>query len=152
VQDRLQSTPDEVKKIRTRLARIGLALALVGLLCPPEVTAQMTDEWADAKWKSAKNQFGLGVGFIYAAFDTNAKFEDKATGIDIFLDAEGSLGLPKTDAVPALYGAYRFSRRHGIGFSYFQIRREVTIIDGEFDILEVQFARVPRSSGTVPGS
>jgi len=79
-----------------------------------------------------KRKFGLGFGWIYASFDTNAKFTDKESGYSVFLDAEGTLGLPKSDSVPVVYGAYRFSPKHAFGFSYFQIRREVTFFDDDF--------------------
>jgi hypothetical protein len=81
-----------------------------------------------------KKGFGLGFGWIYASFDTNAKFTNKESGYSVFLDAEGTLGLPASDSVPVVYGAYRFSPKHAFGFSYFQIRREVTFFDEDFQI------------------
>lgn len=81
-----------------------------------------------------KKGFGLGFGGIYARFDTNAKFTDKESGLSVFIDAEGTLGLPKSDTVPVVYGAYRFSEKHAFGFSYFQIRREVTFFNDDLQV------------------
>ena len=69
----------------------------------------------------------LGVGGAFVRFDTNFKFTDKASGLRVFIDGEGSLGLPEKKGVPIIYGAYRFSKRHGIGFSHFRVRREATL-------------------------
>ena len=52
---------------------------------------------------------------------------------------EGTLGLPETDTVPILYGYWRINGNHGLGFSYYQIKRETSLfaIDGNFDNLTV---------------
>jgi hypothetical protein len=69
---------------------------------------------------------GIGVGF--ERFDTNVKFTEKSTGKTVFIDLEGTLGMPETDVVPILYGFWRINDKHGIGFSYYQIRRETTLL------------------------
>jgi carbon monoxide dehydrogenase subunit G len=82
---------------------------------------------------------GLGVGFALVRFDTSVKFQDKQSDRSIFVDAEGTLDLPDWDAIPVLYGAYRFSKKHGIGFSYFQVKRESPFlyIDETLDDVQV---------------
>jgi len=138
---RLHLIRDLMKQPYTRLGRIGLALALSGLLCTAPVFAQADDDpWAREKWESRGERFVLGVGFVYAKFDTSAKFTDKATDLSVYIDAEGSLSLPETDAVPAFYGGYRFSQRHSVVFSYYQIRREVTFVDRELEFEGVHVA------------
>jgi len=77
---------------------------------------------------------------------TSAKFTDKTTGQSLFIDSEGSLGLPETDAVPALYGGYGISQRHSLALSYFQITREVTHVDREFEFEGVHVAGSARLS------
>ena len=81
----------------------------------------------------------IGLAAGYERFDTNFKFTDKSSGRSVFVDAEGTLGLPETDFVPILYGYWRPAKRHGLGFSYFQIKRESTIlaVDENFDDLTV---------------
>ena len=76
-----------------------------------------------------EGKFALGVGYAIARFDTNFKFKDKQSGISVFVDGEGTLGLPETDLVPILYGAYRFNKKHMMGFSYFRVKRESTLLD-----------------------
>ena len=78
---------------------------------------------------------GLGIGVAIARFDTNVKFTDKQSSRPpTFVDATGSLGLPETDTIPILYGAYRFSAKHAVGFSYFQVRRESTFLAFDEDL------------------
>jgi hypothetical protein len=70
----------------------------------------------------------IGIGAGLERFDTNVKFTEKSTGRTVFIDLEGTLGMPETDVVPILYGYWRINDKHGIGFSYFQIRRETTLL------------------------
>jgi hypothetical protein len=83
---------------------------------------------------------GMGIGIAAVSFDTNAKFTDKTTGNSLYVDAEGTLGLPERDSVPALFGVYRFSPKHALSFAYFQVRRENTVLDVDetYDDVRVQ--------------
>ena len=83
---------------------------------------------------------GLGVGYAIVRFTTNAKFTDKMRNQSLFVDAEGTLGLPDWDAIPVFYGQYRFSAKHALGFSYFQVGRESSLVNidetlGDIEIL-----------------
>lgn len=99
-------------------------LVLMGILYPvPELA------WAQESVEAQKGKFALGVGYAIARFDTNVKFQNKQTGISAFVDGEGTLGLPATDIVPVLYGGYRFTNKHMMGFSYFKVKRESTLLD-----------------------
>ncbi len=64
----------------------------------------------------------IGVGVGFERFDTNLKFTEKSTGRTVFIDMEGTLGMPETDTVPILYGYWRINGNHGLGFSYYQIK------------------------------
>lgn len=75
------------------------------------------------------SETGLGVGIALVRFDTSVKFGDKQKDRSIFVDTEGTLGLPDWDSIPVFYGAYRFSQKHGIGFSYFQVKRESSVYE-----------------------
>ena len=81
---------------------------------------------------------GLGFGYAVVRFDTNVKFTDKTSGSSIFVDTEGTLGLPDVDAVPILYGSYRFSPKHGLGFSYFRVSRESSVFNIDENLDDVQ--------------
>jgi hypothetical protein len=83
---------------------------------------------APPELKRKPNAMGVGVGVV--RFDTNFKFTEKATGGSIFVDAEGTLGLPESDVVGMLYGTFRLAKRHSIGFSAFNVRRTETLLDG----------------------
>ena len=99
-------------------------LLLLGIALPASNTA-MAGETVEVE----KGKFALGVGYAIARFDTNFKFKNKQTGISVFVDGEGTLGLPETDILPVLYGAYRFTNKHMMGFSYFKVKRESTLLD-----------------------
>ena len=81
---------------------------------------------------------GLGFGYAVVRFDTNVKFTDKATDSSVFIDTEGTLGLPEVDAVPVLYGNYQFTQKHGLGFSYFRVRRESSVISIDENLDDVR--------------
>ena len=74
-------------------------------------------------------RFALGIGAAVVKFDSKIKFTDKQSGDSMFLDPEGNLDLPELSHVTTIYGAYSFNHKHSIGFSYFQINRESTLID-----------------------
>jgi hypothetical protein len=84
-------------------------------------------------------RFAIGLGASYVHFDTNFKFTEKATGYSIFVDAEGTLGLPEADTVGIIFGYYRLARRHGLGFSSFRIRRDHTLFAEEFKFQDLTF-------------
>lgn len=73
-----------------------------------------------------KKRFAMGVGVAFVRFDTNFKFTNKESGLSAYVDAEGTLGLPEEDTNPIIFGRYRFSKKHAIGFSTFRVRRQVS--------------------------
>jgi hypothetical protein len=79
-------------------------------------------------------RFSLGIAAAALRYDTQVKFVDKDSSNSIFVDAEGTLGLPETDVSPAFFGRYRFSRRHSIGFSYWSLKRSNTFISPEIGV------------------
>jgi hypothetical protein len=87
-------------------------------------------------YKSSK--FALGVGAAVVGFNTNVKITDKQTGRKIYLDLEGNLDLPEVSAVTTFYGAYQIKPKHKLGFSFFSVNRESTIIDIDKTLGEVK--------------
>ena len=81
----------------------------------------------------------VGIGAGYMGFDTNFKFTEISSGQSVFVDAEGSLGLPEHETIPLIYGFWRPSEKHGLGFSYFNVRRQAQLlgIDESFGDLDV---------------
>lgn len=125
-----------VNKVKTQLRNVGviskrvsgLALALSFLACSNvSWSGEDTGEW----FEKPARPVTLGVGIGLVRFDTNFKFTEKSTGRSVFVDGEGTLGLNETDTFPVIYGVYRFTKRHGILFAGFQIKRESTLF--QFD-------------------
>ena len=85
-------------------------------------------------------RFSLGIAVAGLRYDTHVKFVDKYGGGSIFVDAEGTLGLPDTDVSPALFGRYRFSPRHSLGFSYWSLKRSNTLFSRDIDIGDINLA------------
>jgi hypothetical protein len=80
----------------------------------------------------------LGFGYAVVRFDTNVKFTDQATDRSVFIDTEGTLGLPETDGVLILYGSYQISQKHGIGSSYFRVSRKSSIFNIDENLDDVR--------------
>jgi hypothetical protein len=114
------------KMIRNTRANAKLiCLVLAAMLGLPHANC-----WAgDAKYydEYRGNRFSLGIGAGLVRFDTNFKFTEKDSGVSLFVDGEGTLGLPEEKGIPVIYGYYRFAKRHGIGWSYFRVRRQATL-------------------------
>ncbi len=108
--------------------RLQTSLILMAIVIAPSLAIGQgaPDSDAEDSWDvGRKLSVGIGVGF--ERFDTNFKFTEKSSGRSVFVDAEGTLGLPETDVVPLLYGYWKPGKRHGLGFSYFQIDRQTTL-------------------------
>lgn len=73
-------------------------------------------------------RFALGIAAGLARFDTNIRIVDRNTGNSIYLDGEGSFGLPESKTVPVLYGAMRINQKHGLGFYWFTVHRSGTAL------------------------
>jgi hypothetical protein len=76
---------------------------------------------------SIGHNFSLGVAIGNERFDTNLRVTDLSSGNDVFVDMEGTVGLPETDTIPIIYGYYRVAEKHAIGFSYYQAKRDGTV-------------------------
>ena len=87
-------------------------------------------------------RFSIGIAAAALRYDTQLEFVDKDSGRSIFVDAEGTLGLPDTDVSPAIFGRYRFSRRHSLGFSYWSLKRSNTLVSPDFDIGDLEVSGV----------
>jgi len=84
----------------------------------------------------------LGIGAARVRLDSNIKITDKQSGDRLFVDLEGTLGLPNVSNVTNFYGAYQFNEKHAIGFGYFRINRSSQLIDFEGDLGDVEFVKV----------
>lgn len=108
--------------------------ALVAALWMPFAAAQEPD---DPHSLMLARTLSVGIAAGLMRFDTNFKITDRDSGASVFLDAEGTLQLPETKTIPLVYGFWRPSQKHGVGFGYFSVRRdsELIAIDRNFDDL-----------------
>ncbi len=117
---------------------ILLSVTLLLVLVAPIAHAS-TDTDQVELYKS--NSFAIGVGAAIVKFDTKLKFTDKTrTAFDsIFIDPEGNLDLPETSSVTTFYGVWDINPKHSIGFSYFSVNRESSLlnIDKTFEDVRV---------------
>jgi hypothetical protein len=110
--------------------RVFVILVLIySATIPSFVIAQEEVQESEGSYVAElRRKFILGLAAGYFIFDTNFKFANKTNGRILFIDAEGTLGLPETELTPMIYGVYRPSKRHGFGFGYFGIRRETNLL------------------------
>ena len=115
--------------------KTGLTL-LAALLCM-RVAAAQNPEDTNSLMLGRTLSVGIAAGLM--RFDTNFKITDRDSGVSVFLDAEGTLELPETKVMPLVYGFWRPSQKHGLGFGYFSVRRdsELITIDRNFDDLNL---------------
>ena len=122
---------------RTRLAL--LAAALGTFICFPPAHAD-EDVFEEPITKALGRKLSIGIAGGLMRFDTNFKFTNRSNGRSVFLDSEGSMDLPEVKTIPIIYGFWRPSTKHGLGFGYFSVRRdsELVAIDQNFGDLSVE--------------
>jgi hypothetical protein len=116
-------------------AKSTALILLAALLCMPAAAQDFDDP--NSLMLGRTLSVGIAAGLM--RFDTNFKITDRETGRSVFLDAEGTLQLPETKVMPIVYGYWRPSPKHGLGFGYFSVRRdsELIAIDRNFDDLRL---------------
>lgn len=78
--------------------------------------------------EQGKSRFALGIGTAAVRLNSNFKITDKQTGNSLFIDAEGTLNLPEIARVNTVYAGYRLAEKHSLGFAYFGINRETSLL------------------------
>jgi hypothetical protein len=115
----------DIRKARLPKAKqaIIVAACAASLFCAAAASAQPTS--APDYGQYARKKFSIGIAAGFERFDTTAQFTNKTSGRPpIYVDAEGNLGLEEEQTIPVLFGYWRIAPKHGLGFSYFRIRRE----------------------------
>jgi len=107
-------------------------ITLVLWFCLSKPAAAVEEEFTS-------NRLFLGLGATLVRLDSNFKFTDKEDGSSVFIDAEGTLNLPDSETVPTFYGYYRFADKHGIGWQYFKLKREGTLVDDQVNLGDLTF-------------
>jgi hypothetical protein len=119
--------------VRALVTSVSMALMfnLVQIECAAAQEVPSSDEQYNY---NVGRKLSVGIAAGYQRFNTNFKFTERSSGRDVFVDAEGTLGLPETQTIPILYGFWRPSKRHGIGFSYFSVDRDTTLLAVDADL------------------
>jgi hypothetical protein len=103
---------------------------IIALLGSCAITTAHADNELDHSelYKSAR--FALGIGAAIVRFDTKLKFTDKTkVNLDsIFIDPEGNLDLPELSSVTTYYGVWNIDPKHSLGFTFFNVNRESSIL------------------------
>lgn len=84
-----------------------------------------------------EGNFLIGVGAAIVRLDSKITITDKQTGDRLFLDLEGTLGLPSQTPVTNFYVGYQFNKKHALGISYFRINRSSELIDFEGNLDDI---------------
>lgn len=75
------------------------------------------------------NRFEIEIGGFFVTTVSSVAQLTRSVGplqVGGAVDFNQDLGLKESETVPRIDGAYRFSRRHGIEFSYWDIKRDAT--------------------------
>ena len=83
----------------------------------------------------------LGVGTAIVRLDSKITITDKQTGDRLFMDLEGTLGLPGQTSVTNFYGGYRFNQNHAFGIGYFRVNRSSELINFEGNLDDTIFVK-----------
>jgi hypothetical protein len=109
-----------------KLPSVLLLCLIAAVLAPAGYAAPGVDTGEDISTKpetfALDRKFVLGIAAGVNRFSSNYRFKGSGS-IPIYIDGEGLLGLPKSNLVPALYGAWRINRKHSLGFHAFNINR-----------------------------
>lgn len=121
-----------------RVRRFAQLAVLSACLWLPPAYAD-DDLFEDPTTMALSRKLSVGIAAGLMRFDTNFKFTNRETGRSVFLDSEGSMGLPESKTIPLIYGFWRPSQKHGLGFAYFSVHRdsELVAIDQNFGDLSV---------------
>ena len=112
-----------------------LCLVLLGIVLPVSNIA-----WAQESVEVEEGKFALGVGYAVVRFDTNANLPINKQVIPSLLIQKAPWVCP-SGYFPVIYGAYRFSSKHSMGFSYFKVKRESTLLDFDETLGDVTITR-----------
>ena len=130
------------KSMKATCTRFALLAAVLGTLIslPPAHADEDEGYFEGETSKALSRKLSIGIAGGLMRFDTNFKFTNRSNGRSVFLDSEGSMGLPEVKTIPIIYGYWRPSAKHGLGFAYFSVRRdsELVAIDRNFGDLSVE--------------
>jgi hypothetical protein len=80
------------------------------------------------------NRYRIGLGVSRVEFDTKLKITDKQLDLPIFIDGEGTLGLPEVSNVNTIYAGIRIGEKHSLWAAYFSVERENSFTVSDVDL------------------
>ena len=107
---------------------IGIAALAIFFGLPTAYADEDEGYFEGETTEALSRKLSIGIAGGLMRFDTNFKFTDRDTGRSVFLDSEGSMGLPEVKTIPIMYGYWRPSQKHGLGFAYFSVHRDSELI------------------------
>ncbi len=79
--------------------------------------------WAFAQ-SELDDRFSLSLGAFFTNRDTDTRLDSETLGKGTEIDFENDLGLDSSDSVVRIDGHYRFSQKHRVNFSVFDLSRD----------------------------
>lgn len=100
------------------IRQLFVVTAVVSILCLP------------APAGADDSRFAISLGAFLTDHDSKIRLDSQLLGLGTVIDLESDLGLDPDVNVARIDGFYRFNRRHGISFSYFDLsERTTSVID-----------------------
>jgi hypothetical protein len=110
--------------------RFQLALLLGACLLTSEGWGKEANHWID------EDKFKLSIGAFFTDYDSEFSLTSSKLGRGTDLSFEDDLALDESNAVIRLDGHYRFSAKHRLEFSYFDLSRDGTAVTTRPIIIE----------------
>ena len=111
----------------------GLGRGLVRMIVPSVLVLIFAMPVAAAQSADMDDKFRVSLGVFIADRDTRTRLDGSVPDSGTEVDLEGTLGFKKSDSVFRIDGYYRFSEKHRIDFSAFDLSRTASRqIDEEF--------------------
>lgn len=96
------------------------------MLSKPDIVVALmllAPAWAFAQ-PATDDRFSVSLGAFITNRDTDTRLDSATLGTGTVIDFETDLGLESSDSVVRLDGHYRFSRKHRVNFSVFDLSRD----------------------------
>ena len=97
---------------------VRMALLLVACLLASRSWGNESNHWID------EDKIKLSIGAFITDYDSDFRLTSSKLGLGTAVDFEDDLGLDESNTVIRLDGHYRFSARHRLEFSYFDLSRD----------------------------
>ncbi len=117
---------------------VRISLLVAACLLATGSPAEQSNHWID------EDKFKFSIGAFITDYDSEFRLTSSILGRGTTLSFEDDLGLEESNEVIRLDGHYRFSPRHRLEFSYFDLSRDGKIVTTRPIIIEDTF--FPRGS------